>query len=437
MKSNNKQVSILGVIILLFFLSFKAYYIISSYDNNAYTSKAVENGGDAAHYLKIAKNIYSHKTFSDNNSAIPTQSATWRPPIWPLTLSTFFYLTSSPLGLIIFKSILELFLIILSFRILRKYGKFKGILLLPFLLLFIEPQYLKYSITFLSESLSAVLMLLLVLIYSLSLNNKKLNVLIPILSAFVVLCHPVSIFFVTCIFGFYVLFSIKRSLKRVVLHTLIFIFIVVLWPIRNQLAFNEGFYLTASQGTTFSKGWNENVSTQFTNVDGDLADENLNLKYLNQNDLEQLYTSEIVKSKMLKKATLNFISQSSIKQKMRIISKKLISNFNPFPEKPKPGFLENLGSLFRVIYLLLFVQLLFRLIRKPKLNFNSDRDRVYLIVLSIFIGQLLMSVFIYTGLRFNSIYGLSLLFCFIYLNIGLLTNWLSRKFELNIEGFKR
>ena len=71
---------------------------------------------------------------------------------------------------------------------------------------------------------------------------------------------------------------------------------VISWPIRNYVTFEEGPYMTISQGTTLSKGWNEKVASKFTNVDGDLADEYLNLKYLDQNDLDQLNKSDIVKS---------------------------------------------------------------------------------------------------------------------------------------------
>ncbi len=422
-----KMVNILGVTILLFFLSFKVYYVVSSFENKAYDNAIVKNSGDASHYLQIGRNIYVHKTFSDNNSTFPTQTATWRSPFWPLVLSIFYYITSSPFGLIVCKSLLELGLLIIALFYIRKYHKLNGLLFLPFLLILIEPQYIKYSLTFLSESLTAVIMLLLIIIYSLNDINKKSYSFVPILSAFVILCHPVSIFFVFCLFGFYVLFNIKHNFKKVALHTLIFILIVISWPIRNHVIFEEGPYMTISQGTTFSKGWNEKVASEFTNVDGDLADEYLNLKYLDEKDLDQLNTSEIVKSKSLKKATLKFIKQSSFRDRLEIILKKVRSNFYPFPEKLKPGFLEYLGSLFRVIYLLLFVQLLYRLFNKPSLNFNTIKGRIYLVVFSIFVGQILMSSFIYTGLRFNSIYGLSLLFCFLYLNIDLANNYLVKK----------
>ena len=421
------RVKVIGVIILLFFLSLKVYYVASAYNHQAYSSDVLENNGDATHYLLIAKNIYEHKTYSDNNSDIPSQTATWRSPIWPLVLSAFYCVTSNPLGLIICKSILEFLLLVLSFIILRKNGKLHGYFLLPFLLLIIEPQYLKYSITFLSESLSAVLMLLLVLVFSFSTKNKKLNILIPLLSAIVILCHPVSVFFVTSLVGFYVLFNIKKGFKIVVFHSILFLGILIIWPIRNQMVFNEGLYLTASQGATFSKGWNETVTDEFTNVDGDLADEYLNLKYLDQEALQSLHKTDLQNSKLLKKATLKFIGQSSFMEILQIAVKKLKSNFNPFPEKSKPGFLENLGVFFRCLYLLLFLNLFYRLITKPKFNFNKMSDRVYLIIFSIFVGQTLMSIYIYTGLRFNSIYGLSLLFCFLYLITDSINDYLLRQ----------
>lgn len=435
MKGKIKTVHIIGFLFFASFLSLKVYYISIANANNAFSEEVVQKNGDGSHYLAIAENIYNHNTFSDNNSSIPTQSATWRPPIWPATLSIFFAITNYPLGLVICKSILELLLISAVFLVLLKHGRFKNYMALPFLLLLIEPQYLKYSITFLSESYTAVLVLLLVVVFVFYEGKKYQNVLIPILSVLIILCHPVSIFFVLLLLGFYAVFNFKTQYKIILIQALLFLIIAICWPLRNQFTFNEGLYLTVSQGTTFSKGWNEKVVDNFSNVDGDLADEYLNIKYLKDSLIIKGSLSEIQKSKLLKKATSLFIKQSSVKEKAQIVLKKIKSNMNPIPEKPKLGTIETFSTIFRFFYCFIFLQTLFFLIKKPKLEFNNIKNRIFLVVISILLGQLIMSIYIYTGLRFNSIYGMSLLFCFIYLNLDIFLSYLSKKRSYNLNHF--
>ena len=152
-------------------------------------------------------------------------------------------------------------------------------------MLFIEPYYLKYSTTFLSESITAIFVLLLALSFVVFGRSKKLNVIIPIISVITILSHPVSIFFVMTLLIIYGVINLKYQPIKMVVHGLLVISLLAIWPLRNQQISGERFYLTASQGASFSKAWNENVVTRFTNVDGDLADETLNLKYvININD---------------------------------------------------------------------------------------------------------------------------------------------------------
>ena len=439
MKGKIKAVHIIGFLFFASFLSLKVYYISIANVNNAFSEEVVQKNGDGSHYLEIAENIYNHNTFSDNNSINPTQSATWRPPIWPATLSVFFAIANTPLGLIICKSVLELLLISVVFLILLKQSRFKNYLVLPFFLLLIEPQYLKYSITFLSESYTAVLILLLVVVFIFYKGKKYQNILIPILSVLVILCHPVSIFFVLLLLGFYIVFNFKIQAKIIMIQAILFLILAISWPLRNHFTFNEGLYLTVSQGTTFSKGWNDEVFDKFSNVDGDLADEYLNLKYLKDSLIVNGSLSEVQKSKLLKKATSLFIRQLSVKERAQIVLKKIKSNMNPIPEKPKLGTIETFGTLFRVVYCFVFLQTLFFLIKKPKIEFSNIKHRIFLVVVTILIGQLIMSTYIYTGLRFNSIYGLSLLLCFIYLNLDIFLSYLSEKRNYNLSnlGFKK
>jgi hypothetical protein len=422
------------LLICIGLISVKFYYLYVSNLNTNYSNETAYKGGaDASHYLIIAKNIADFNVYSDTNSEIASENATWRPPFWPFLLSLFLRVTANPLAIILLKSILEVFLlgyILLKFK---NDTNVKFIWLLPFCFIFIEPQYLKYSITFLSESLTAILILGLIVFFISVKNTKRSNIAIPILAAFVVLCHPISVFFVGSLLLIYLIYNWRNNRVTVFFHGLLFFLIVFSWPCRNAITFEKGLYLTASQGASMSKGWNEKVSTEFSNSEGDLADESLNLKYVDPRLVAYAQNSILDLSQVYTLATKNFIKGIGFDEITKIAFKKLKSNFNPFPERPKPGTLETLFVFFRILYLVVFILMIVRFIRKSKIDFNSLKDRIYLVVLAIFVGQLLMSVYIYTGLRFNAIYSLSLLFCFIYLIMDLLMNKLNKELIYDVK----
>jgi hypothetical protein len=416
-----KQKKTTLIIITIFFVFIiKSYYIYTSFVSTDFTEKVAYNNADAGHFLSIARNIHNFHVFSEYSSTIPSESATWRPPIWPFLLSFLFIFSDSIFWILISKLILETLLIIGIIYFYKKKTTINWYLLFPLLVLFIEPQYLKYSLTFNSESINSILILILTIFFLTLKPSKKFNLLIPILSAAIVICHPVSAFFVVTFMGIYCILNLKTNFKISFIHGFIFVVLLSIWPIRNAITFNKGFFVTASQGATFSKGWNETVVADFTNVDGDLADEGINLKYIKNRKIKQPVESILDLSELYKEGTENYINGLSFSQKAAIVLKKIKSNFNPFPEKPKPGFFEDLSILFRVFYLLLFIQLFIRLSQTKKFDFNSHIDKAFLVVISIFIGQIIMASYIYTGFRFNTIYSLTLLFCFIIVNNGLI-----------------
>jgi hypothetical protein len=49
-----------------------------------------------------------------------------------------------------------------------------------------------------------------------------------------------------------------------------------------------------------------------------------------------------------------------------------------------------------------------------------------MVVLAVLLGQTLMSIYIYTGLRFNTVYSLTLLFCFLLINQQWVTDKINR-----------
>ena len=105
-RMKNKKWIIVFIIIAL--ISVKFYYLYLSNMNNNYSTEMAYNKSDAGHYLIIAKNISDFMVYSDINSNVATENATWRPPFWPFILSLFFRLSSEPIYIILLKSILEL-----------------------------------------------------------------------------------------------------------------------------------------------------------------------------------------------------------------------------------------------------------------------------------------------------------------------------------------
>ena len=421
----------LFLFILIGLVSVRFYYIHLLNLKNTFSEEIVYNNGDASHYLQIAGNIADFNVYSDNNSEVATESATWRPPFWPLVLSFLFYISNNPLVLVILKSFIELVILLSAMIFFKRKTDYKLFNLLPFLILFIEPYYLKYTVTFLSESFTSVLILSLTLVFITLKQKKTTHFLIPILSGLIILTHPVAIFFIITLFSFYVWFNFKNNIRTTIFHSIFFLMIILSWPVRNHIIFNKGFYLTASQGATFSKGWNKSVVTEFNNTDGDLANESLNLKYIDSKINDSSQKSTIDLSKLYKSGTISYIKTLTVNEALQIIIIKIKSNFNPFPEKYKAGFLESAAIIFRILYLVTFFQLTYRIFNKG-LNFSTIKDKIYIIIFSIFIGQTLMATIIYTGLRFNAIYSLTLLFCFTYLNVDFIREIYNKLFSRNI-----
>jgi hypothetical protein len=188
-------------------------------------------------------------------------------------------------------------------------------------------------------------------------------------------------------------------------------------------------FITASQGAVLSKGWNYLVPSTFTNTQGDLADEGINLMYLKSTeynkeknygilDLKELYT----------KATIKFMRQADVSLLSDIALKKLKSNFNPFPETPKPGIKEFLGSLFRIWYLITFlVCLIIHFTGNNVAKHLLSLKLASLVMILVYISQSLMSIAVYTGLRFNAVYGLTLVFCTVFIWYNLFSIWILRR----------
>jgi hypothetical protein len=398
---------IVTIAIVLAILLVKAYFLTQFSQSAGADQATAFSNGDAGHYLTIGKNLADFGAYADNQSAIPTEKATWRPPIWPWLLSVFFWFSDKLTVILALKIALELAIGFWALTKLRKRFNLDPKIYFALFLIFLEPQLLKYDTTFLTESLSATLLFALAVSFMTTVG-RKISFGFILLCAAVILCHPISVFCVATLFAIYLYKAGRQQWQRIVISIVIFVLAIAAWPLRNALTFQKGMYLTASQGTTFSKGWNGRVASDFTNVTGDLASEDDNLKYL-QSNTPLPADSPVSMSKIYKQATWAFIDQASLAELSQIAFRKLTANFNPLPEQPKSGLLETAGSGARALYLINFIALAaYRFFHKRMSNVGRAAMPV---VFAILVGQVLMSIYIYTGFRFNSIYGMISLAC--------------------------
>jgi hypothetical protein len=414
MEINKKRFLLYSVSILLIFIVVKIILISRFYEQGKYISDTSNIAGDAAHYIDIGENIYLYNSYSDDFSGFPTERATWRPPIWPLVISFFYQFSSSFLVFIILKTILITSLVIFTLLCLRKVFEFSGLYaLLPLLILF-EPQFKFYSLTFLTEDFTASLILLYFFMFINFKFTKLYSCLFGILSGIIILTHPISLLFIVLTLTLLFIHHFNRN--RVNLSLLYFCFCIVIsiWPIRNHITFNKGPYLTTSQGITMAKSWNDSIVYQFNNVDGSMIDPRSNLRYIKYEGYKE-FTGDIEESKLYKAATINFIKQSSLSELFKIAFVKIKSNFNPFPEKKQEMFLNKLSIPFRILYLLLFFQTAYLLLFKRKYFNEIEKNSLYFVAI-IFFAQFLTAIIFYTGLRFNIIYSITMLYIFLAIN---------------------
>jgi len=377
-------------------------YVVQSVDSTFPTT------GDAGHYFQIASNLAQQGVYAESGME-PTASAAWRAPLWPFVLSAWLELNPIYSLVLVMKLLFELIPLVFLYMFLRM-AAFEGIVLGVVLSLFaIEPQYLKYASTFLSENLTAWLLAATTASFMLAVvsNSRVATWCTAVFAALSALAHPVVF-----LYGFILVIIAFVNRYRKGGHLLAYasfatwILIISAWPARNALVFHQGLWMTTSQGAVFSKSWNEAVLTKHTNTQGDLLDEDLNLKYLSDFKADVL-TDPIQMSAMYGQATLEFIKHSDAQTLLKIALVKLYSGLNPMPQSNKPGVLEFLGNAFRCFYLLGFLMAAWSLLKGSYEKLSLAWWASWLIICC-FVSMAIMSVVMYTGLRFNSPYGLSL-----------------------------
>lgn len=336
-----------------------------------------ETDGDAWDYVHLGLSIakvgkYGHFNASreqlladfkedlvkKKNYTFSKQTA-FRPPIWPFLIAVIFFVFGYSLTqLIIFKILLHLLGAFIFYKSLKLLNLKEIIVVTGTFLYGVSPAWQLYSRVFLSEPITLFFITLWIYLLILYLKNRISFVPQAIIGGILILSHPYYLFFP---FSVWLILLIKKQLnfKIFVLSSIIGASIVSVWIIRNFIVLDtDQVVLTTSSGAVMAKGWNKKVPTAHTNTKGDLADETL---VLESYKLETQVGGEVEKMQLYKNATLHFII-SNPDMILPIVSRKLLSSFNPFPETPRPGFLETgrwiyqFLALLALLYILIFTR---------------------------------------------------------------------------------
>lgn len=348
---------------------------------NNYGHVKLQKGEDLIEAFK--ENKIANREFEFGNYS------TWRPPVWPFLIAGVFIIIGYKLiYLIIFKFLLHLIGLYIFYKTLRLFKLNQAITIIGVFLYGLSPAWQIYSRVFLSEPITLFLLTLWVFLLVSFLKKKSNFINQALVAGLLILCHPYYIFLP---FTIWLIFLIQAQINffTFLKSCLTCILIVSIWITRNSLVLETNeIIITTSAGAVIAKGWNRDVPLNHTNTKGDLADEGLVLEdYKYQ---KNKIHSEIKLAQLYKKATLNFIV-SNQDLVLPIISKKLLSAFNPFPETLRTGFLEtgrwllHFLSLLAICYMLIF----------PK------NKIILALALGIIASTMLITILTYSGFRFR------------------------------------
>lgn len=378
--------------------------------------------GDAYDYIQLAISISKNGEFGFlkvpseaviedlKNNQLGSKTYTsaisaFRPPVWPILMAGVFSIFGYNLTFIlIFKFLIHLIGTYIFFKCLKMLDVHLTLTLLGTFLYCISPSWQLYSRTFLSEPIT--LFFITTWLFFLLRHLKNETPIWPqgLIAGILILSHPYFIFLPFSIWFSLFLFK-KINLKKMVIAALLCCGIISLWVIRNSVVFETSdLVLTTSSGAVMAKGWNKEVPKEHSNTQGDLADENLVLENFKNDHLK--YNTEIEKLKLYQKATFHFIKDHP-RLIFPIISKKLISAFNPFPEKPKPGILETGRVFYQLMALLSMIYFLF----------FSKNEIGKSLALGLLLSTIGITIMTYSGFRFRMPQGsIELTLLFLLLN---------------------
>ncbi len=392
------------------------FVLIISYNFYLANNLKYEADGDAASFVGLGVSLakfqkYGQINFSERGGVINafkenkvsdgefifSGHSTWRPPVWPILIAGIFIIFGYNLTyILIFKFLLHLLGVFIFYKTL-KLLKLRDVLIITGTFLYgISPAWQLYSRVFLSEPVTLFFITLWIYLLIRFIQNKSSFFPQALIGGILVLSHP---YFVFLPFSVWLMLLIRKQLnpKVFLFSSLICASIISVWIVRNFIVLvTDQIVLTTSSGAVMAKGWNSEVLKNHTNTKGDLADEGLVLQDYDKN---RSY-NEVERMQLYKDATLHFI-RSNPDLILPIISKKLLSAFNPLPETSRPGVLETGRWFFQLLALLSLIYILF----------FSRNKLIQSLAIGLILSTIGITIITYSGFRFRMPQvGLELLF---------------------------
>lgn len=401
MDQPNRNKWLKSILLIIFIIGFSYnFYVANNLKYQTY--------GDASDYIALGLSLaktgkYGHvklqkdedliQAFKQNNISNRkfefSNHSTWRPPVWPILIAGIFILFGYKLiYLLIFKFLLHLLGLYIFYKTLKLFNLNQSIIILGVFLYGMSPAWQIYSRVFLSEPITLFLLSLWVFLLITYLKKKSGFLIQALIAGILILCHPYYIFLP---FTIWLIFLIQSHINLFTFlnSCLTCVLIISIWVTRNSIVLNTNdLIITTSSGVVMAKGWNREVALKHTNTKGDLAEEDLVLEDFNYQ--KSKIDSELKLMQLYKKATLSFIF-SNPNLIFPIISKKLLSAFNPYPETPRPGILEIGRWVFQIIALLAICYLL-----------ALPENKIVLgLALGLIISTIVITILTYSGFRFR------------------------------------
>jgi len=395
------KLNFLQIFLGISFILFLAYNMVIALELK------YEAGGDAWDYIHLGLSVaktgkYGH--FDSSREQLLTDfkdkkiknteynyigSTAFRPPVWPILIAGIFLVFGYNLiYVLIFKFLLHLLGVFIFYKTLKLLKLNEVLIIIGAFLYGISPAWQLYSRVFLSEPVTLFFITLWVYLLIRFIQNKSGFLPQALLGGILVLSHPYYIFLP---FSVWLLLLLRKqlNLKIFLFSSLICVSIISAWVVRNFIVLEtDQIVLTTSSGAVMAKGWNSEVVKKHTNTKGDLADEELVLQDYVYNKNRSY--NEVEKMQLYKDATLNFI-RSNPDLILPIISKKLLSAFNPFPETPRPGVLETGRWFFQLLALLSLIYILF----------FSRNKLIQSLAFGLILSTIGISILTYSGFRFR------------------------------------
>ncbi len=364
--------------------------------------RLVENiQGDADDYLDIAytlaktgryersglTGVKSSLAAGEQPEPVGSEPDAWRPPVWTSVLALGLLGSGYSLrAVFVLRFLIDGLTLWLFYRLASRHLR-PGLALLGTLLLAVQPIWLYYSMTLLTEPFTLLVHLLLVAAALRLAEGGQPAVWVPavgVLGGLAILTHGFYLFFPPLlILGFWLAGHIRMPQALAVLG--LFALTLAPWLVRNDQAFGKPLLSTAG-GPSLARGWNRRFLADYRNASAEVAlDETAEidasrLKGLGQAERSALYTE----------GALSYIRREW-RTVPAILGKKLIGAVTPFSDPPRPGILETGRVLFQAITLIPLLWVVFGGGSKP----------LSVVVRTLVVSYLLMALACFPALRYR------------------------------------